>query len=175
MSKLLPPNSTPLEKALAAQADRITAIPIGIAALHRIDTCPAAYLPWLAWSLRVEFWDSNWSVAQKRQVMADSKAVNQAKGTSYALTYALNQVTSSYQLIAWHQLMPQGTPFTFTVQLPEAQLYSIDEIQTIHAAIDTAKSARDVYSVQARVRTTSTALVAGAAREGQHAHLSTLD
>lgn len=175
MSKLLPPNSTRLEKSLAKQADRITAIPVGIAALHHVDSCPVPYLPWLAWSLRVEFWDATGSEAEKRQAIRDGRHFNLSRGTADALNYALQQVTPAYQLLAWHQLTPKGMPFTFTVQLPEDQLYSINDIQSIHAAVDTAKSARDLYSVQARIFTDSTVVVAGAAREGQRVRLSTLD
>ncbi|MEC7120335.1 MAG: phage tail protein I [Pseudomonadota bacterium] len=175
MSNLLPPNSTKLEKALAKQADRITAIPVGIAALHHVDHCPVPYLPWLAWSLRVEFWDANGSEAQKRQAIWDGRTFNLSRGTANALHYALQQVTPTYQLLAWHQLTPKGMPFTFTVQLPQTQLYSINDIQTIHTAVNAAKSARDLYSVQARIFTDSTVAVAGAAREGQRVRLSTLD
>ena len=175
MSKLLPPNSTRLEKSVATQADRIIAISVGFAAMHHVDSCPVPYLPWLAWSLRVDFWDADGTDQQKRQAIRDGRTFNLSRGTADALNYALQQVTPAYQLLAWHQLTPKGMPFTFTVQLPEAQFYSINDIQTIHAAVDTAKSARDLYSVQARIFTDSTVVVAGAAREGQRVRLSTLD
>jgi phage tail P2-like protein len=175
MSKLLPPNATPLETALAAQADRINQIAVTFVAMHHIDTCPAPYLPWLAWANRVDFWQADWTDQQKRAAIAESKTFNQARGTSHALTYALAHVTANAQLVAWHQLQPKGMPFTFTVQLPPEQLYAIDELQTIHTAIDSAKSARDVYGVQARVRAAGSFFVAGATREGQRVSLSTLD
>ncbi len=175
MSNLLPPNSTRLEKALATKADRINQIPVTFAAMHDTATCPAVYLPWLAWEKRVEFWDDSWSDLEQRQAIAASKTFNQTRGTADALTSAIGQFTPIYQLQAWHALLPKGMPFSFTVQLPEDRTYSIDDIQILHAAIDIAKSARDVYSLQARIQTDSTVLVAGATRDGQHAHLSTLD
>lgn len=172
---LLPPNATRLERNVAQLSVSVTNLPVAIVDLQRVAACPAPFLPWLAWSLRVDFWDADGTDQQKRQAIRDGRTFNLSRGTVDALNYALQQVTPAYQLLAWHQLTPKGMPFTFTVQLPEAQFYSINDIQTIHAAVDTAKSARDLYSVQARIFTDSTVVVAGAAREGQRVRLSTLD
>lgn len=78
---LLPRESTPLEKALAAVDDRILDIPIPLRALWHWDECPAAQLPWLAWALRVDLWDETWSDTKKREVIRRSFALHRLKGT----------------------------------------------------------------------------------------------
>lgn len=88
---LLPPNATARERALARLAGRITALAVGpkYRALWNPQTCPAGTLPWLAWSLHVDEWDSNWTEQQKRDVIAASVAVHKTKGTIGALKRAL--------------------------------------------------------------------------------------
>ncbi len=75
MSKLLPQNSTPLERALAdahpAQASQADAI----RALWNPETCPSELLPWLAWTLSVDDWSADWSERQKRDTVKIAHAV----------------------------------------------------------------------------------------------------
>lgn len=53
---LLPTNQTSLEAALA-QVMRPSVDPKVIRTLWDADRCPAAFLPWLAWSLAVDGWE----------------------------------------------------------------------------------------------------------------------
>ncbi len=84
---LQPPNQTPLESALGLlEAERIAAIdPDIILTLRDPWACPAELLPWLAWELSVEEWDDDWREEIKRQVIADSFAFHQKKGTPWAV------------------------------------------------------------------------------------------
>lgn len=88
---LLPPNATATERALARVVGRTTALAVGpkYRALWNPQTCPVGTLPWLAWSLHVDEWDSNWTEQQKRDVIAASVAVHKTKGTIGALKRAL--------------------------------------------------------------------------------------
>ncbi len=54
MSSLLPPNATKLEKNAEKLGEKISSLAVPFIDLHRIDSCPAAHLPWLAWQHRVE-------------------------------------------------------------------------------------------------------------------------
>jgi len=54
MSSLLPPNATKLEKNAEKLGEKISSLAVPFIDLHRIDRCPAAHLPWLAWEHRVE-------------------------------------------------------------------------------------------------------------------------
>ena len=88
---LLPPNATATERALARVVGRTTFLAVGpkYRALWSPQTCPAGILPWIAWSLRVDEWDPNWTEQQKRDVIEASVAVHKTKGTIGALKRAL--------------------------------------------------------------------------------------
>lgn len=88
---LLTPNATATERALARVVGRTTALAVGpkYRALWSPATCPVGILPWLAWSLHVDEWDTNWTEQQKRDVIAASVAVHKTKGTIGALKRAL--------------------------------------------------------------------------------------
>lgn len=89
MSKLLPPNSTPLERALANVAARISNIPVPITSIWNADTCPLNLLPWLASALSVDDWDDTWPEAMKRATIAASLEIHRTKGTVQAVMTAL--------------------------------------------------------------------------------------
>lgn len=87
---LLPPNATPQERALSLATDRLPDVPIKT--LWSPQTCPEAQLPWLAWALSVDEWDSTWSVETKRQAIAASIEQHRKKGTVGALRRALQRL-----------------------------------------------------------------------------------
>lgn len=87
---LLPPNSTKFERDLASVTESAVTLPVRIRDLWNPQTCPADTLPWLAWSLSVEGWDTNWTEKQKRAAIAASVSVHRAKGTLGSLRRALS-------------------------------------------------------------------------------------
>lgn len=78
---LLPPGSTPLEHAIARACAPMAEISVDIPSLWNPWKCPAPLLPWLAWALSVDTWDSQWSELTKREVIAASVEVHRHKGT----------------------------------------------------------------------------------------------
>lgn len=87
---ILPPSSTPLERALdRSGASRLEALPAVVASLWRAETCPAVLLPYLAWALSVDEWDNGWAEDKKRLVIAESRLIHQQKGTPAAIRRAL--------------------------------------------------------------------------------------
>ncbi|MDZ4377999.1 MAG: phage tail protein I [Xanthomonadaceae bacterium] len=114
---LLPPNATQFERALEAATLRIDAIPTPLRTLWDPDTISAPLLPWLAWGLSVDEWDSTWTTAQKRAVVRASINVHQHKGTVGAMLTALAALDYGAQLIEWHQTSPAGAPYTFAIRV----------------------------------------------------------
>lgn len=94
-SVLLPPNSLPLERAIAASGAGIDALPVPIRDLWNPWKCPATVLPWLAWAVSVDDWDVNWGEDAKRQIIADSVTVHRHKGTRGAVRRALTNLLGS--------------------------------------------------------------------------------
>ncbi len=92
MSDLLPPNATKQERGLSESVARITATPVPIANTWSPYRCPVAILPYLAWALSVDEWDSNWSDTRKRDAIAESVEVHRRKGTIGAVKRALQRL-----------------------------------------------------------------------------------
>lgn len=90
-ASLLPPSSTPLERATdQSAAARFATLPAVVASLWNADTCPAALLPYLAWSLSVDEWNEQWGIDKKRAVINESRYIHQHKGTLSAIRRALS-------------------------------------------------------------------------------------
>ena len=85
---LLPPNATPLERALA-KACAMPHKPEEIRKLWKPQTCPLGLLPWLAWAWSVDDWDPAWTEAQQRAMVEASIRLHRKKGTRWAVREAL--------------------------------------------------------------------------------------
>lgn len=168
---LLPPNSTKLEKELEKVGQVISDIPVPFVELSRIDDCPDPYLPWLAWENRVEYWNPSWSIEQKRNAIHSAKNFNAGRGSKASLKALIDTVTTQYQLVAWHETTPKGTPYSFVVQVQNE--LTLDELSQLHTAIDSTKSQRDLYSVQAKVKTIGQITVVGVCHYGETVYMST--
>ncbi|PPK72681.1 phage tail P2-like protein [Methylobacter tundripaludum] len=90
MSNLLPPNANQQEHALDDAISRVGSVPVDIVKLWNPQTCPVAFLPWLAWALSVDEWDETWTETQKRNTIAVSYEVHSHKGTPFAIHTALS-------------------------------------------------------------------------------------
>ena len=86
---ILPPNSTSLERALEAALQAMCDLQVPVRDLWNPEICPATHLPWLAWALSVDVWDSGWPEAIKRAVIAASIDVHRRKGTVAAVRRAI--------------------------------------------------------------------------------------
>lgn len=87
---LLPPNATPQERALSLATARVLDVPTApVRKLWSPWECPADVLPWLAWSLAVEPWRSEWPEHRKRAAIAASISTHRIKGTVGAVRRAL--------------------------------------------------------------------------------------
>lgn len=144
-SNLLPPNSTSTETRLAQALSAIGDLPVDIRSVRNPATCPAHMLPWLAWDFSVDAWDTNWTEAQKRAVIASSVHVHRHKGTIGALKAAVNALGyDGMEVIEWFQLVPKAQPYTFGVrvtvdQTPIAEAIDYEQIEMV---VNSAKNAR---------------------------------
>ena len=114
---MLPSNSTPLEKVLlcvelAALAETDVAV---IATIWSPFECPAALLPWLAWSVSVDVWDTGWPEEVQRAAIAASPQVHRLKGTRGAVERALAALGIKTTIVEWWQQTPPARRGTFEV------------------------------------------------------------
>jgi len=146
MSNLLPRNATKLEKNIEQLGEKISLIRVPFVDLHRIDRCPVAHLPWLAWEHRVEYWQPDWNEQDKRNAIRESESFNAGRGTRSSISSLIS---------------PQ-------------YLLSIEQLLQVHTAIDATKSARDNYSISAKVKTTCDFFLTGSVTSGTKIHLESL-
>lgn len=114
---LLPPNATAQERALTEALARLSEVPVPVASLWDVDTCPAALLPWLAWAMSVDQWEPDWTETQRREVVRRSVAVHRVKGTRGALQRAVNALGYTVRVREWFEEDPQGEPYTFALEI----------------------------------------------------------
>jgi len=114
---LLPPNSTPLERHLEQVTARWGDLPVPVKSVLDPASCPAALLPWLAWALAVDEWESSWSEEQKRSVIHEAIFVHRHRGTLGAVKRALSAVGYTIDIREWFDETPPGDPYTFRLDI----------------------------------------------------------
>ncbi|HGG5279756.1 TPA: phage tail protein I [Salmonella enterica subsp. enterica serovar Senftenberg] len=116
MSKnLLPPSTTTTENNIAQTTEILGEMPVPLRKLIDSERCPESLLPWLAWAMSVDRWDSDWPEETKRQVIADSCRIHKLKGTIAALRQTVEPFGCLIRVIEWWQ--ENGTPGTFRLEI----------------------------------------------------------
>jgi phage tail P2-like protein len=160
---LLPPNSTPLERALSLATARAATLPVRIRDVWNPQTCPADMLPWLAWSLSVDEWDAAWSEQQKRGTIAASIQIHRVKGTLGALRRALSAL--GYEVFIDENT---GTPYTFKISLDASQSGGdatlLDKAE--HIALSAKNARSHLLSVGLYIKSGATLSIGAAAHDG---------
>ncbi len=137
MSDLLPPNATPLERAVDGASARLDELDVPLRHLWNPQRCPLAALPWLAWALGVETWDPDWPADTRRAAVAESIAVHREKGTVKALRRVLGVVGADYE----YQEEPAGVAMTARVTILNSSAIELENTAAIKAALDRVKRA----------------------------------
>jgi len=114
---LLPPGSTPLEKAVEQVAAGMLDIPTPIRSVWSPDTCPIGLLPWLAWGLSLDNWSSDWTDAIKRERVRKAIPIARQKGTAASVRAVVHSFGGSVAIREWWQMEPKGDPHTFSLVL----------------------------------------------------------
>jgi len=146
---LLPSNATPIEVAFDLTfAEQLNQIPIkNIWDQFSPDDCPEHLLPWLAWALSIDEWESDWSVEKKRAVIKASVEVHQKRGTPGSLIDDFASLDWQIEYLEWHEY--NGCPHTFrasVVNPPES--LSTSDIELIQRKIHRDKAARDYFEIE---------------------------
>ncbi|WP_313801011.1 phage tail protein I [Sphingobium sp.] len=116
---LLPPNASPIEKALSlAPAASLEQVPVVIDEAWNAYTCPAHLLPYLAGSLSIDIWDSDWTEAVKRAAIADAIQFQRRKGTRASLRTVLDRFDPQIGIVEWFEDRDTLDPYHFRLELP---------------------------------------------------------
>ncbi len=169
---LLPPSALPIPRVLERASMRAWAMEAANAGLWNPQACPLSVLPWLAWAFAVDVWDSGWTEARKRQVVAASLEVHRRKGTRAALELGLAAVDHVTQVVEWWEANPKAAPYTFRVLVNCDAGADLADLRTITAVIASAKNLRSWLSGLTLTSSHAGAVrVAGAARARMAIHL----
>lgn len=160
MSELLPPNATPLMRALdGAIRPEITAIPHLLRFLYDPDCCPIEALPHLAWAWSVDVWNDAWPEAVKRRVIKNSLYLHRIKGSRGAVERALNGVFAEAEVQEWfetgdpvHTFRVAVTPTVDLLQRNSGVLFSDALIEDLRRVVHAAKPLREHFSIRLRPR-----------------------
>ena len=142
MTSILPPNATKAERALEAAAARVGDVPTPARDYWNPATCPAWYLPWLAWAVSVDVWDDSWPEAAKRAAIAKSIPLHRRKGTVRAVELSLEPLGLDASIKEWWQMVPAGERGSFKVQIrPSANTppITLAVLNSVAQAIERAK------------------------------------
>jgi phage tail protein, P2 protein I family len=85
---LLPRNTTPLERATEATMLKFDPA-MQVPTIWNASNCPKRLLPWFAWALSVDDWETDWSTEKKRAAIEESIEIHEHKGTPAAIMRAL--------------------------------------------------------------------------------------
>ena len=144
MASLLPPNASELERRIEDVQARLGAVAVPIRETWDADTCPAALLPYLAWTLSVDRWDDGWSETIKRAAIRAAVAVHRRKGTRGGLDRALAalQVAKTEILEVWDPGGPtEAYTFFVNAEVQDRGLFA-EEWELLADTIEAAKNVR---------------------------------
>jgi phage tail P2-like protein len=128
MTRLLPPNATPFERALERVTERVTAVPRPLSELWNPWTCPIDQLPWLAWALSIDDWSADWPEQVKRTRVAIAIAVQRRKGTAKSVRDIVRAYGGSLVIREWWETEPKGEPHTFSLIIFGGRATTVDAI-----------------------------------------------
>ena len=113
ITSVLPRHSTEFERALE-QASMWVIRHSEIVDVWNPETAPPKFLPWLAWSVSVDEWNSGWTNDHKREVIRQSIAIHRLKGTKGAVSRALEAMGFGTEIKEWFE--NGGASHTFDVE-----------------------------------------------------------
>jgi hypothetical protein len=131
MDHILSPNATVYERSLASQVDRL--LTLDVERLRRLwdpFRCHIDDLPYLAWSFSVDLWDTHWTEAKKRSVVANAIAHHRIKGTKAGMATYLDLVDCNLEDLIVPPARGYRIPaltndefMSWLVHLPQIRLY----------------------------------------------------
>lgn len=140
---LLPPNATTLQKDIEqATAMRLGDVDIPNRWLMYPDKCPEHILPWLAWALSVDVWNTQWAEGIRRSVIQSSVEIHRHKGTVSALKMALQSFNfDNVTIEEWFEY--GGNPYMFRVFIEiVSEGFDINDLTEVYALIQRTKNVR---------------------------------
>jgi len=100
-----------IAQALSARPEELLELMI----YPRIDHLPDALLDILAQDFKVDWWDPDYTLAEKRQTLKDSWAVHRILGTKEAMKRAISAIFEDIDILEWFEY--GGEPYRFKLRI----------------------------------------------------------
>ena len=130
MADILPAYATIGERAIDAQAHRITRMKPFFRHFSNAAKAPAAMLPWLAWAGSTDLWDAKWPEERKRAAIRRLWPLHARKGTLGGLRLAvefagadIHSITRAPQIIYAAPSLTPDAQRRFLSKHPQLRLY----------------------------------------------------
>jgi phage tail P2-like protein len=144
---LLPYTSEPGERSLESATEGITNVAGPFYDLWNFDKCPVELLPWVAWSLSIDDWGSDWSESAKRLACKNAVAIHRHKGTRQSVQSIIEPYGGLANIVEWWQKSTPGIAHTFTVEFhASAGQVATEELSKVVAAITKVKPVRSHFT-----------------------------
>lgn len=111
-------NATPLLRGWLSLTDRYGLVSIPLPELGLPNYTPIRVLPWVAWGLGVDRWQSTWTEARQRQEAQEAIPTHKRRGSRRSMDLLLAEYDATLRLVEWWEEGGSGTPRSFTVILP---------------------------------------------------------
>ncbi len=173
---LLPPNATPLERALEAATARLGDVPSPLRPLVDPDTCPADLLPYLAWAVAIDGWSEDWPEPIRRARVHAAIPIQRRKGTVASIRDLVASFGGGFLLREWWQFSPPRRPYTFALVIDVDGVVPGDVnaayVEAIGAEVARTKPVRCSFTLTQKVRAGQRFAAVAAARPAAHARLA---
>lgn len=168
VARLLPGNSTELERLAAQALAQIERVPVPLRDLWNPDACPVALLPYLAWAFSVDRWSQSWPESAKRNSIKAAYFIHSRKGTIGALRRVVEPLGYLIEVMEWWQTVPEGVPGTFALKVGVLETGITEEMyQELTWLIDDAKPlTRHLTGLAISLETTGTFYIGACVSEG---------
>lgn len=168
LQTLLPPNASQLERAAEAADAVVASMPMVHHTLWNPWTCPAEFLPYLAWTVSVDTWSSEWPVHIKRARIAASFNIQRHKGTAKSIADVVASFGGQVDIVEWWQQQPPGPPHTFSLLLTltgqNGAEATADFINQVISAVNRAKPVRSHFTFTQGINVEGAICTLGTAR-----------
>jgi len=102
-------------KVLADEFVRITEETIHTIIYNRLDDLPEEMLDILAYDFKVDWWDGDYTLAEKQRTLKDSWRVHRMMGTKAAVETAISAIYPDTKVLEWFEY--DGEPYHFKLEI----------------------------------------------------------
>lgn len=110
------------------------------AIIAHIDELPENIIDMLAWQWRVDFYDVELNLDEKRRAVKQSIAMHRIKGTKRAVMMALRMVYASGEVREWFEY--GGRPYYFRVRFIRPEIIRLEDVDRVIRIIYAVKNTR---------------------------------